>query len=153
MQGTIYIDGDACPVKNEVYRVAARYGWAVRLVANKWMQTPADPTIRLVVVDEGPDAADDWIAEQAGPNDVVITNDIPLAARCLSNRAAVLRPTGKPFEEASIGDALATRELMSQLRDIGEITGGPPPFDKKQRSRFLQRLDETIQAIRRRSGG
>ena len=147
--GTIYVDADACPVKEEIYRVASRVGWVVVLVANKWMQTPTRPVVQLNVVDDSPDAADDFIAERAKAGDVVVTNDIPLASRCLPNGVAVLRPNGSRFEEQSVGDALATRELLSQLRDLGTITGGPPPFQKKDRSRFLQRLDETIRAIQR----
>lgn len=152
MARRIYVDADACPVKQEVYRVAQRYQYRVTLVANAWFQIPHDAAIELIVVGRDADAADDWIAERAGDGDLVITADIPLAARCLPQGAVVLRPTGKPFEEQSIGDALATRELMSQLRDVGEITGGPPPFSKKDRSRFLQSLDAAIQALRRRGG-
>ena len=146
---TVFVDADACPVKEEVYRVARRYDWKVAVVANQWMRVPRDDGIELVVVDGGFDAADDWIVERAGARDVVITADIPLAARCLPGGARVLSPKGREFTEDSIGDALATRELMSQLRDLGEVSGGPAPFAKKDRSQFLQRLDTVIQAIRR----
>ncbi len=148
---SIFVDADACPVKDEVYRVARRYGLSVRLVANQWMRVPGESEIELVVVDGDFDAADDWIVEHAGENDVVITADIPLAARCLEKGARVIGPKGREFKEDSIGDALATRELMSQLRDMGEVGQGPPPFEKKDRSRFLQQLDVVVQSIRRRA--
>ncbi|GJM43910.1 MAG: UPF0178 protein [Gemmatimonadota bacterium] len=147
----IYVDADACPVKDEVYRVAERYDVRVFLVSNTWMRTPHHAWIELVVVSDGFDAADDWIVEQTQSGDVVITADIPLAARCLEKGAAVLGPKGKDFTESNIGDALASRELMQNLRDMGTISGGPAPFDKKDRSRFLQRLDTAIQAPRRES--
>ena len=150
---TLYIDADACPVKDEVYRVAKRYGLRVFVVANSWMRTPEKEWIELVVVENQFDAADDWIVENAETDDIVITTDIPLAARSLENGAAVLRPDGHTYTEDNIGQALATRELLSHLRDLGEIGGGPPPFQKKDRSNFLQRLDETIQRIRRRRTG
>jgi len=143
----IFIDADACPVKDEVYRVAQRYNLKVTLVANSWMRVPQNKFIRLEVVSEGFDAADDWIAEQAGQDDIVITADIPLAGRCLKNGARVLGPSGKPFTEDNIGNALATRELLSELRDMGEIGGGPPPFSKQDRSLFLQQLDQIINAV------
>lgn len=145
----IYIDADACPVKEEVYRVARRYALGVTLVANKPQRIPEDASIALVVVPEGLDAADDWIAEHAGEGDIVITADIPLAARCLRNGARVIGTTGRPFTEDNVGDALATREILSELRGADEFTSGPPPFEKKDRSRFLQALDTAIQAIRR----
>lgn len=145
----IYIDADACPVKNEVYRVAGRYGLPVTVVANSWMRVPDDPLISIEVVDDGFDAADDWVAERAGPGDIVITADIPLAARCLEAGARVIGPTGRPFDAENIGAALATRELLADLRAGGEFAGGPPPLEKRDRSRFLQRLDEEIQSIRR----
>ena len=145
----VYVDADACPVKNEVYRVAGRYDLEVTLVANSWMRTPDDPRIRLEVVKEGFDAADDWIAESAGPGDVVITADIPLAQRCLEAGARVLGTTGKPFTTENIGDVVATRDLLADLRGAGEVTGGPPPVGKRERSQFLQQLDQMIQAIRR----
>jgi uncharacterized protein YaiI (UPF0178 family) len=145
----VYVDADACPVKEEVYRVALRYEWEVKVVANQWMRVPNDGGVELVKVDGGFDAADDWIVEQVGEKDIVVTADIPLAARCLEKGARVLGLKGREFTEDSIGDALATRELMSQLRDMGEVSSGPPPFQKKDRSQFLQALDTIIQAIRR----
>jgi uncharacterized protein YaiI (UPF0178 family) len=136
-------------VKPEVYRVAQRYRLKVILVSNTWMRTPSEDWIELVVVEGQPDAADDWIAEHVRENDIVISGDIPLAARCLERNAHVLGPTGRAFTRDSIGEALASRDLMTQLRDLGTVTGGPAPFGKRDRSRFLQRLDETIQAARR----
>lgn len=146
----IYIDADACPVKQEVYRVAKRYGIEVTLVANSWMRIPNEPGISLQVVGDDIDEADDWIVEHAGPDDIVITGDIPLAGRCLKEGAHAIGTTGKPFTEENIGQAVATRDLLSELRTTGEITGGPPPLQKKDRSRFLQNLDELIQSIRRK---
>jgi len=145
----IIVDADACPVKQEVYRVASRYRLNVTLVANSWMRVPNDRWVALEVVKSGFDAADDWIVEHVQPLDIVITADIPLASRCLKKGAHVVGPTGKPFTEDNIGAAVATRDLMSELRDAGEITGGPPPLKKRDRSRFLQQLDEVIQSIRR----
>jgi uncharacterized protein len=145
----IYIDADACPVKQETYRVAERYDLDVTLVANSWMRIPTHRRIRLEVVGSDLDEADDWIVEQAGPGDIVITADILLAGRCLELGARVLGPTGKRFHEDNIGQAVATRGLMADLREAGEVTGGPPPLTKRDRSRFLQRLDEAIQAVRR----
>ena len=144
----IFIDADGCPVREEVYRVARRYGLEVALVANSWMRAPRDATIEVVVVDGKFDAADDWIVEHAGENDVVITADIPLASRCLKKKVIVLRPTGREFTKENIGEALATRELMSHLRDLGTLTGGPGPFGNRDRSRFLHRLDEIVQSRR-----
>jgi len=146
----IFVDADACPVKQEVYRVASRYGLDVTLVANSWMRVPNEQRIVLEVVEDGFDAADDWIVAHVQPLDIVITADIPLASRCLQRTARVIGSTGKPFTEDNIGDAVATRNLLSDLRDTGEITGGPPPMTKRDRSRFLQELDATIQSIRRR---
>lgn len=143
----ILVDADACPVKGEIYRVAQRYSLGVTVVANSWMRVPQNTFIRLEVVSGGFDAADDWIAEQAGRDDIVITADIPLAGRCLKKGSRVLGPSGKPFTEDNIGSALATRELLSELRDMGEISGGPPPFNKRDRSLFLQQLDQIINAI------
>jgi uncharacterized protein YaiI (UPF0178 family) len=145
----IYVDADACPVKNEVYRVAKRCGLDVTLVANSWMRVPEERWIVLEVVEDGFDAADDWIVEHVEQHDIVITADIPLASRCLKKGARVIGTTGKPFTESNIGQAVATRDLLSDLRGAGEITGGPPPITKRDRSRFLQRLDEAIQSIRR----
>lgn len=145
----IYVNADACPVKKEVYRVANRYRLAVTLVANAWMRVPHDGRTRLEVVADGFDAADDWIVEHVQPDDIVVTADILLAGRCLTKGARVMGSTGKPFTEDNIGQAVATRNLLSALRDAGEMMGGPPPMHKKDRSRFLQKLDEMIQAIRR----
>jgi len=145
----IFVDADACPVKNEVYRVAERYRLDVTLVANSSMRVPNDPRIKLEVVNEGFDAADDWIVEHTQPHDIVITADVPLASRCLEKDTRVIGTTGKPFTEANIGSAVATRDLLAELRDAGEIAGGPPPLTKRDRSRFLQTLDEVVQSIRR----
>jgi uncharacterized protein YaiI (UPF0178 family) len=145
---TIYVDADACPVKDEVYRVARRYAMRVAVVANSPLRVPADALTELVVR-PGFGAADDWIAEQAGPGDIVITADIPLAARCLTNGARVLSPKGKPFTDNDIGAALAMRDLMDELRQGGAVTGGPAPMTAKDRSRFLSKLDEMINAVRR----
>lgn len=145
----IFIDADACPVKNEVYRVAQRYLLDVTLVANSSMRIPDDPRIRLEVVDSGFDAADDWIVENLEPDDIVITADVLLASRCVKLGARVLGSSGKEFTEDNIGTAVATRDLMADLRGAGEITGGPPPLTQRNRSFFLQKLDEIIQAIRR----
>lgn len=144
------MDADACPVKQEVYRVADRYKLSVTLVAGSWMRIPNGTQITLKVVDQGMDAADDWIAEHLEPDDIVITGDIPLAARCVERGAYVLGPSGKPFTDDNIGPALATRDLLSKLREVGEVTGGPPPFDKRDRSRFLQELDKAVNQIRRK---
>ncbi len=145
----IFVDADACPVKGEVYRVASRYHLNVTLAANSWMRTPNEPWLSLEVVGEGADEADDWIVEHVQNDDIVITADILLAGRCLEKGAHVIGSTGKPFTEDNIGSAIATRELLALLRDSEEITGGPPPFDKRDRSRFLQELDAVIQTIRR----
>ena len=145
----IYVDADACPVKQEVYRVARRYGLEVTLVANSWMRAPDEPWLVLEVVGDGFDAADDWIVEQVGPADVVVTADVPLASRCLKAGARVIGPTGRPFTTDNIGQAVATRDLLAGIRGAGEMTGGPPPITKRDRSRFLQQLDEVIQSIRR----
>jgi uncharacterized protein YaiI (UPF0178 family) len=147
----IFVDADACPVKDEIYRVAARYDLRVTLVAASWMRAPDDPRVTLQVVGGGIDVADDWIVEHAGDGDIVVTADIPLAARCLALGAHVIGSTGYPFTQDNIGSALATRGLLSELRDLGEVTGGPAPFEKRDRSRFLQRLDEAVVAIRRRA--
>ena len=144
----IWVDADACPVKNEVYRVAGRYGLKVTLVANARMRIPNEDWITLKVVGSGLDVADDWIAEQVAEHDIVVTADIPLASRCIEKNARVIGNTGKPFTEDNIGDSVATRELLAELREAGEITGGPPPLTRKDRSRFLQKLDETIQFIK-----
>ena len=145
----IFVDADACPVKKEVYRVAGRYQLKVTLVANTWMRTPKDPRIAIQVVGTGFDAADDWIVEQAEAGDIVVTADIVLAGRCLGKGALVLGTTGKPFTEDNIGDAIAVRDLLADLRGSGEQTGGPPPMTQRDRSLFLQKLDDMIQTIRR----
>ena len=145
----IFIDADACPVKQEVYRVAKRYRLDVTLVANSWMRTPNEKWIGLEVVSDRFDAVDDWISQNVQPKDIVITADIVLASRCVKEGARVLGPNGKPFTENNIGQAVAMRGLLSELRGAGEITGGPPPLNKRDRSRFLQKLDEVIQSIRR----
>jgi uncharacterized protein len=145
---TIIVDADACPVKDEVYRVAKRYKLRVVLVSNSRMRIPSGTGLELVVVDNQFDAADDWIADRAKPDDIVISNDIPLASRCIKKGAHVVSPSGRLFTEQSIGETLATRDLMAQLRGAGMITGGPPPFSDKDRSRFLRRLDELIQMVR-----
>jgi uncharacterized protein len=146
---TIYVDADACPVKDEVYRVAERYGLKVFVVSNGWMRVPESPLLELTIVTEGPDQADDWIAERAGEGDVVVTADVPLADRCVKAGARVIGPAGKAFTPSSIGSDLAMRNLMTSLRESGEIRGGGRPFSKHDRSRFLQALDTAIQGIRR----
>jgi uncharacterized protein YaiI (UPF0178 family) len=145
----IYIDADACPVKDEVYRVAARYGLSVFVVCNSWIRIPADPRITLTVVDEGPDVADDWIAERAGVGDIVITADIPLAQRALAKGAQALQSNGRLFTPDNIGGALASRAIGEHLRSMGEITGGPRPFSSADRSQFLQSLDAAVTRARR----
>ena len=145
----LYVDADACPVKDEVYRVAGRYGLPVFVVCNSWIRTPAGPLVSLVVVDEGPDVADDWIAERAGPGDIVVTADIPLAQRALSSGAQALHPAGRPFTADNIGGSLASRAIGEHLRSMGEITGGPRPFQPADRSRFLQALDAAVVKARR----
>jgi uncharacterized protein YaiI (UPF0178 family) len=145
---TIYIDADACPVKEEAYRVARRYEMRVVVVANTPLRVPATERIELVV-QAGFGAADDWIAEQSGPGDIVITADIPLAARALEKGARVLDPKGNPFTDRDIGSALAIRDLMSDLRQGGTVTGGPAAMTPRDRSRFLSKLDEMVNAVRR----
>ncbi|MFO1153189.1 MAG: YaiI/YqxD family protein [Rhodospirillales bacterium] len=145
----IYVDGDACPVKAEVLRVARRHRLPVHLVSNSALAGIADPLIHRVMVDAGPDAADDWIASHIGRRDIVVTGDIALAARCLQKGARALAPTGKPFTDDSIGMALAMRDLNAQLRDSGTLRGGGPGFTTKDRSRFLQALENTVQALKR----
>ena len=140
----IYVDADACPVKDEVYQVAARHGIYVFLVANSRMRVPEGAGVEMVVVEDGPDVADDWIAEHIQRADVAITADIPLAARCLAVGARVLGTSGEPFTEDSIGSALAVRELKSELRESGLAGGGPPPLSSRDRSRFANRLDALV---------
>ena len=148
----IYVDADACPVKAEIYRVAERYKLKVFVVSNSYLNVPRDPRHELVVVSDSFDAADNWIAERVGPDDIVVTADIPLADRSIKAGASVIGNTGVPFTPASIGMAMANRELLSNLRAMGEITGGPKPMAQRDRSRFLSALDEAIQKIRRRGG-
>lgn len=147
----ILIDADACPVKDETYRVAARYGIPVKVVANQWLRVPDAGDVELVLVEKSRalDVADDWIAERAGAGDIVITADVPLASRCVKAGALALSPRGREFTPESVGDALATRDLLADLREGGEFTGGPPPFSKRDRSEFLQRLDALVHVVRR----
>jgi uncharacterized protein YaiI (UPF0178 family) len=146
----IFVDADACPVKAEVYRVAERYGLKVFVVANSFMNVPSSDLIERVIVSEGPDVADDWIVERAGPADIVITADIPLAGRCVRNKATVIGPTGKPFTDDSIGMALATRDLLTDLRSAGATTRGPPPLSRQDVSRFLSALDLAVTRLQRK---
>ena len=147
----ILVDADGCPVKEEIYRVARRHGLGATVVANTRIRIPEENRFTLVVVGDRFDAADDWIAEHAERDDIVITSDIPLASRCLRKGAVVLDQRGGAFTEENIGSALANRELLSHLRDLGTLTGGPLPFSARDRSRFLHRLDETIRAVHRRN--
>lgn len=145
----IYVDADACPVKDEIYRIAARHGVAVSVVAGQFIRVPNDPLIERIAAGAAMDAADDWIAERAVTGDIVVTADIPLAARCVKTGAAVIAPNGKPFTEESIGMTLAVRNLMTDLRSSGEVTGGPRSFSPRDRSAFLSALDQTIRRIQR----
>lgn len=149
----IFVDADACPVKDEVYRVAARHGLAVSVVANGFIRVPQDPLIERVAAGAAPDAADDWIAARAGATDIVITADVPLASRCVKAGAQVIAPTGKPFTEDSIGMAVAVRNLMHDLRSAGEVTGGPRPFSPRDRSTFLSALDQAIRRLQSQARG
>ncbi|HLY54027.1 MAG TPA: YaiI/YqxD family protein [Stellaceae bacterium] len=146
----LYIDADACPVKEEVYRVAGRHGLEVFVVSNSWIRVPTSPKIARVVVDQGADVADDWIAERAGPGDIVVTADIPLAQRALAAGAQALHPNGRLFTTDSIGGALASRAIGEHLRSMGEITGGPKAFTPADRSKFLQALDAAVVRAKRR---
>jgi len=146
----IFVDADACPVKPEVYRVAERYGLKVYVVANAFMNVPRSDLIERVVVSEGPDVADDWIVERAGESDIVITADVPLAARALRKAASVIGPTGKPFTGDSIGMALATRDLLTDLRSAGATTRGPAPLSRQDISRFLSALDLAVTRLQRK---
>lgn len=146
----IYVDADACPVKAEIYRVAERYRLPVHVVANSVIALPRDERILRVIVGDGLDAADDWIAERAAAGDIVVTGDIPLAARCVKTGAEVLAPNGRAFTEAAIGMALATRNLMEELRSAGEQTKGPRPFSPRDRSAFLSALDLAVVRLKRR---
>jgi len=145
----IYVDADACPVKDEILRVATRHDLSVYMVSNSYMRLADSPLIKRIIVAEGPDAADDWIAEHITPSDIAVTSDIPLALRCINKGARVTGPTGKPFDESSIGMAVAMRDLMGHLRDTGEIRGGGPAFSKQDRSRFLSTLENIVQAVKR----
>ena len=147
----IYVDGDSCPVKDEIYKVAKRYDLSVTVVTASWFRVPNEPWIHLEVVKETGDldAADDWIVDRAEAGDIVVSEDIILASRCLEKEARALNPRGREFTPESIGEALATRELMADLREAGTITGGPAPFGKTDRSRFLQRLDEIVNSVGR----
>jgi uncharacterized protein YaiI (UPF0178 family) len=146
---TIYVDADACPVKDEVYRVAGRHGLKVYVVSNAFMQVPRDPLIERVIVPAGVDAADDWIAERVARGDIVISADVPLASRCVKAGADVIAPNGKPFTADTVGLALATRNLMADLRSAGAVTGGPAPFAPRDRSNFLSALDRAIVRLKR----
>ncbi|OWK40582.1 YaiI/YqxD family protein [Fimbriiglobus ruber] len=145
---TLYIDADACPVKDEIYRVAKRYNFPVVVTANAEMRVPTSPNVTMVVR-TGFGVVDDWIAGQVGPGDIVVTADVPLAARCVAAGAVVLDTKGYPLTDMNVGEALATRNLFEELRQGGTVTGGPAPMTPKDRSRFLSKLDELINAVRR----
>ena len=145
----IYIDADACPVKEEALKVAGRHGLAITYVANSWMRLPEGERVERVIVTEGPDAADNWIAERAGVGDIVVTQDIPLASRVLKNGAKAIGNTGKPFTDASIGMAIAMRDLSQHLRETGESRGFNAAFTRQDRSRFLEALEMAVQAAKR----
>lgn len=145
----IYVDADACPVKDETVAVASRHGLKTIMVTDGGIRPSRDPMVEVVFVQQGADAADDWIAEHIGKGDVCVTNDIPLASRCLKAGALAIRPNGEPFTENGIGMALANRELMQGLREIGAVTGGPRPYSKADRSRFLNGLETQVQAAKR----
>lgn len=147
----LYIDADACPVKDEALKVARRHGLKVHMVSNMWMRGDGDPAVNRVVVPEGADAADNWIVDYIGGGDIVVTQDIALAARCLEKRAEAIGPTGKPFTADNIGMALALRDLSAHLRETGAIKGNNPSHTKRDRSRFLEALEQTIQSIRRKA--
>ena len=146
----IYVDADACPVKDEIYRVAERYGLTVYVVSGQGVRTPRNERIHRVMVGDKFDAADDWIAERIGSGDIAVTADIPLASRCLKNGAVVIGSDGRAFTEQSIGNALAMRDLMSTLREMGQVSGGPSAMTQKDRSRFLSAIDAAVQSIRRK---
>jgi len=149
----LYVDADACPVKEEAVRVGERHGARIRIVSNSWMRLPDSDLVERVIVPEGPDEADNWIAERAGTGDVVVTADVPLAARCVKAGALVISPNGKPFREDAIGMRLAMRDLNTHLRETGEIREGGPPFTKADRSRFLNQLETIMRAAKRMSAG
>ena len=145
----IYVDADACPVKDEVVRIATRHDLKTYMVSDGGIRPSQSALVELVIVDQGPDAADDWIADHIQKTDICITNDIPLAARCLERGALAIKPNGEPFTDNGIGMELANRELMQGLRESGEITGGPRPFRKSDRSAFLNHLETTVQTAKR----
>jgi uncharacterized protein len=145
----IYVDADACPVKDEIYKVAARHTLPVTVVAGGFIRVPNDPMIERIAAGSGMDAADDWIAERVDNRSIVITADVPLAARCVKAGAQVIAPNGRAFTEESIGMTLAVRNLMTDLRSSGEVTGGPAPFQQRDRSTFLSTLDQTIRRLHR----
>lgn len=145
----IFVDADACPVKEEVLRVAERHQLAIAFVSNSWMRLPESPLVERVMVAEGPDAADDWIATRIGARDIAVTADIPLASRCLAAGAKVIGPTGKPFTNQGIGMALAMRDLQRHLRETGESRGFNASFTREDRSRFLQALEQAVQDVKR----
>src|SRR5262249_23934524 len=149
----IYIDADACPVKDEVYRVAARHGLPVSVVADGFIRVPQDPLIERVAAGTAPGAAGDWVAARGGARGTRGPRDVPLASRCVKAGAQVIAPTGKPFTEESIGMAVAVRDLMHDLRSAGEITGGPRPFSPRDRSAFLSALDQAIRRLQRQARG
>ncbi len=144
----IYIDADACPVKDETLRVAERHNLRLHVVGNSWLRKPEGPLVNKVVVPEGPGVANDWIAEHAGPGDICITGDIPLAGRCIEKGAAALGHSGNPFTEDSIGMALAMRDLKTHLRHSGEIKDHHPEFTKADRSRYLSALEDMVQKVK-----
>jgi len=150
-ENRIYVDADACPVKDEIYRVADRHGWPVTVVAGQFIRVPQHPRIERVAAGSAMDAADDWIAARAQRGDIVITADVPLASRCVKAGAEVLAPNGRAFSEQSIGLTLAVRNLMTDLRESGEVTGGPRAFSPRDRSAFLSALDQTIRRVQRRA--
>ena len=145
----IYIDADACPVKEEALKVADRHGLVIHYIANSWMKLPESSLVRRIVVEGGPDVADDWIAEHIAKGDIAVTQDIPLASRCLKKGAKAIGNTGKPFTEQGIGMALAMRDLSQHLRETGESRGFNAAFTRADRSRFLQSLEQAIQDIKR----
>lgn len=149
MSVKILVDADACPVKEEIYKTAYRLKTPVILVANSYLRLPDHPLLEMKLVSDGFDAADDWIAENAGSSTVVVTADILLAGRCIDVGATVLAPTGKPFNTANIGGAIATRAIMADLRGGLEQTGGPPPFSRQDRSQFLNALDREVNRLKR----
>ncbi|WP_346900080.1 YaiI/YqxD family protein [uncultured Roseibium sp.] len=147
----LYVDADACPVKDEAVRVGERHGTKIRIVSNSWMRLPESDLVERVIVPEGPDEADNWIAERVGTGDVVVTADVPLAARCVKAGGLVISPSGKPFREDAIGMRLAMRDLNTHLRETGEIRESGPPFTKADRSRFLNQLETIMRAAKRRA--